>query len=199
MAVFLCHSRKAHDQYYCMNVSHPGLINAFKQLENFQADPEQLISCDTSTSQNSQLNNQVQVNLSICEPPDSVNGRTIDSPKGHCFASSTPLCSPIRSTSNQPSSANSLIELALEYSMESRESNSNESVLGQIVNFDFSWTSIDNFHSHDKDKSFKMKSLQIAMQKMRSSSKEDSDNCLIANLQRSRPSSNFNLTILFLE
>ena len=50
MAVFLCHSRKAHDQYYCMNVGHPGLINAFKQLDNFQADPEQLISCDTSTS-----------------------------------------------------------------------------------------------------------------------------------------------------
>ena len=40
MSLFLCHSRKAHDRYYQMNMGHNGLADAFKSLENFQTSPD---------------------------------------------------------------------------------------------------------------------------------------------------------------
>ena len=124
MAVFLCHSRKAHDQYYCMNV---GL-----QLENLQADPEQIGSCSISSSQNSQSNNQltirpsipsdpiVQGNLSINDSSDIVNEREMDSSMENCFPSSTPLYSPITSIVNLSLSLNFSVDYALESIMVSR-------------------------------------------------------------------------------
>ena len=40
MAVFLGHSRKAHDRYYRIQLGHDGLSQAFKNLEIFQTNPD---------------------------------------------------------------------------------------------------------------------------------------------------------------
>ena len=45
MSLFLCHSRKAHDRYYQMNMGHNGLADAFKSLENFQTSPDSRRTC----------------------------------------------------------------------------------------------------------------------------------------------------------
>ena len=49
MAQYLCHSRKAHDRYYRVQLGHQGLTHAFSSLEKFQSHPNSVLSMNNST------------------------------------------------------------------------------------------------------------------------------------------------------
>ena len=49
MAQYLCHSRKAHDRYYRVQLGHQGLTHAFSSLKKFQSHPNSVLSMNNST------------------------------------------------------------------------------------------------------------------------------------------------------
>ena len=75
MASFLCHSRKAHDSYYKINLGHDGLSKAFESLATFQSLPDHSHSMESGNRslpteivcQNSVSRSNLTVEAACCE------------------------------------------------------------------------------------------------------------------------------------
>ena len=52
MSLFMCHTRRVHDQFYRDNLGHPGLVQAFEALESMQKDVDVEFDIPTSNIQN---------------------------------------------------------------------------------------------------------------------------------------------------
>ena len=93
MALFMCHSRVAHDKYYRVNIGHDGLVDAFKSLENFQ--------CSSRCTSPKIFNKTIEI------PTDDESTTLSQIDKNRLFSSSSRNHSPVQLTEkNSPDELN---------------------------------------------------------------------------------------------
>ena len=146
MALFMCHSRAAHDKYYKINIGHDGLVDAFKSLENFHSiEPSPLQSpcnvdlssdfyngadiLDTSFHTSSQFSSPrvFNRNIPLLAPNDTTTKKQSNS--NSTFSCSFPVSSP-----NQLNRNNSINDLTFSDTFISKNQFSSQSTTLGIVN-----------------------------------------------------------------